>query len=54
MIVSAKTDLGVELLLPDRLGSRFLTGNRMPLFAFVSGQTPLGSFSLSHWSPLAG
>ena len=35
VIVSAKTNLGVELLLPDRLGSRFLTGNRMPIFAFV-------------------
>ena len=45
VIVSAKTNLGVELLLPDRLGSRLQTGNRMPIFAFVSGQTPLGGLS---------
>lgn len=41
VLVSAHTDITAELLLPDRLGSRYLTGNRIPIYALLSGNGPL-------------
>lgn len=41
VIVSAKTDATLELLLPDRLGSRYLTGNRVPIFAIATNRAPI-------------
>ncbi|MFN8446503.1 MAG: VWA domain-containing protein [Caldilineaceae bacterium] len=45
VIGSGKTNLTMNLLLPDQLGSRYLTGNRVPIYAFVSGQAPLGGLA---------
>jgi hypothetical protein len=47
VIVSGQSNLTVELLLPDRLGSRFFTGNRLPLFALVSSDQPVGGLNLA-------
>ena len=42
MMVSGHSNLNVELLLPDRLGSRYFTGNRVPIFALLSSDGPIG------------
>ncbi|MBX3012702.1 MAG: VWA domain-containing protein [Caldilineaceae bacterium] len=44
VIASGKSNLMFHLLLPDRLGSRYFTGNRVPIYAFLSGNGPLGNF----------
>jgi len=41
VLVSGKSYLTLELLLPDRLGTRYYTGNRVPLYAIISTQEPL-------------
>lgn len=38
---SGRTNVTLEVLLPDRLGSRFVTGNVVPIYAFLSGDGPL-------------
>ncbi len=40
VIVSADTQISLELLLPDRLGSKFETGNNVPLYALLSSNKP--------------
>ena len=41
VIVSGPTHLTAELLLADRTGAQFTTGNRVPIHAFVSSDKPL-------------
>jgi hypothetical protein len=41
VLVSGRSNLMLHLLLPDRLGSHFCTGNRFPIFAILSGDGPL-------------
>lgn len=45
VIASGKSNLMFHLLLPDRLGSRYFTGNRVPIYAFLSGNGPLGNLN---------
>ena len=45
VLVSGQSNLMFHLLLPDRLGSRYFTGNRVPIYAFLSGNGPLGNLS---------
>ncbi|CAN5843149.1 hypothetical protein BH10CHL1_BH10CHL1_01780 [soil metagenome] len=45
VIVSGKSNLSMQLLLPDRLGSRYFTGNRLPIYAFVSGEQPIAGLT---------
>ncbi|MCX6045412.1 MAG: VWA domain-containing protein [Chloroflexi bacterium] len=45
VIVSGKSNLSLQLLLPDRLGSRYFTGNRLPIYAFVSGEQPIAGLT---------
>jgi hypothetical protein len=37
----------LELLLPDRLGTQYYTGNRVPLYAILSSQNPIASMIIS-------
>ncbi|MFN8490831.1 MAG: VWA domain-containing protein [Caldilineaceae bacterium] len=46
VIVSGQTNINVQLLLPDKLDTRYLTGNRVPIRAFVSGEKPLGGLDV--------
>jgi hypothetical protein len=41
VLVSGHTNLTLELLLPDRLGTRYLTGNRVPIYAFLTHRRPV-------------
>ncbi len=41
VIVSGASSLTVELLLPDRYGRRFTTGERIPIYAFLSSKAPI-------------
>ncbi len=41
VLVSGPSEVTLELLLPDRLGVRFFTGNRVPIYAFLSSNTPI-------------
>lgn len=41
VIVSGFSSLTVELLLPDRLKSTFLTGDRIPIYALLSSNRPI-------------
>ena len=41
VIVSGPSTLTAELLLPDQIGSRYTTGNRVPIHAFISSNEPL-------------
>jgi hypothetical protein len=41
VLSSAHTDLTLELLLLDRTGRRFFTGNRVPIYAFLSASKPI-------------
>ena len=41
VIVSGATNLTVELLLPDRTGRRFSTGERIPIYALLSSKEPI-------------
>ena len=43
VIVRGKSNLVLQLMLPDRLGSRYFTGNRVPLYAFLSGDKAIGA-----------
>ena len=43
VFVSGSTHLTVDLLLPDRLGTSYFTGNRVPIYAFVSSTEPLAA-----------
>jgi hypothetical protein len=47
VLVSGKSYLTLELLLPDRLGTRYYTGDRVPLYAILSSQEPLASVIIS-------
>ena len=41
VIVSGLSNLTVDLLLPDRLGRRFTTGERIPIYALLSSKAPI-------------
>jgi hypothetical protein len=41
VIVSGQSLITLELLLPDRLGLQFLTGNLVPIFAILSADGPI-------------
>lgn len=41
VIVSGPSSLTAELLLPDRIGSRYQTGNQVPIHAFISSNQPM-------------
>ena len=41
VLVSARSSINFELLLPDRLGLKFETGNRVPIYAILSGKGPI-------------
>ncbi|MGD2147157.1 MAG: VWA domain-containing protein, partial [Anaerolineae bacterium] len=41
VLVSAHSKATLHLLLPDRLGSRYYTGNRVPIYAFFSASEPI-------------
>ena len=41
VIVSGQSQITLELLLPDRLGLKFLTGNRVPIYAILSANKPI-------------
>ncbi|MCP5521327.1 MAG: VWA domain-containing protein [Verrucomicrobiales bacterium] len=43
VLVSGRTSLTLHLLLPDRLGSRFMTGDPVPLLALLSSNRPLNA-----------
>jgi hypothetical protein len=45
VIVSGQSELTIHLLLPARLGTRYFTGQRVPLYAIVSSNQPLGGLS---------
>ncbi|MFK7800760.1 MAG: choice-of-anchor X domain-containing protein [Anaerolineae bacterium] len=42
VIVSGPSSLTAELLLADRTGAAFMTGNKVPIHAFVSSDKPVG------------
>jgi len=41
VLASGESNLTLELLLPDRLGGAFFTGDRFPLFAILSNDGPI-------------
>lgn len=41
VLVSGQTFLTLDLLLPDRLGMGYVTGDRVPIYAFLSGNGPI-------------
>ena len=45
-MVSGRSLLTAHLLMPDRLGSRFFTGNRMPIPVFLTGKGPISGASV--------
>ena len=47
VLVSGKSYLTLELLLPDRLGTRYYTGEIIPLYAILSTNKPLASVVIS-------
>ncbi len=47
VFVSGKSYLTLELLLPDRLGTRYYTGEIVPLYAILSTSEPLASVVVS-------
>jgi len=44
--VSARSNLTLNLLLPHRLQTRYLTGNRVPIYALLSSTSPIGNAPL--------
>ena len=49
VLASAHSGVTLHLLLPDRLGTRYLTGNRVPLYAFFSGRKPIPGADMEAW-----
>jgi hypothetical protein len=49
VLASAHTGVTLNLLLPDRLNSRYFTGNRVPIYAFFSGAEPLPGAEVKAW-----
>ena len=49
VLASAHTGVTLNLLLPDRLNSRFFTGNLVPIYAFLSGQKPIAGARVEAW-----
>jgi hypothetical protein len=47
VIVSGDTYLTVNLLLPANWGKQYFTGNRVPIYAIVAGQEPVGGLNLA-------
>jgi hypothetical protein len=47
VLVSGKSYLTLELLLPDRLGTRYYTGDIVPMYAILSTQEPLTGVIIS-------
>ena len=43
VLVSGRTNLSVQLILPDRTGAQYLTGNRVPIAALLSSDAPIGN-----------
>lgn len=41
VLVSGHSNLTLDLLLPDRLNTSFFTGNRVPIYAFLSTDAPV-------------
>lgn len=41
VLVSGQSSLTLDLLLPDRLGTRYFTGNRFPIYAILSDDGPI-------------
>ena len=49
VLVSAHSKVTLHLLLPDRLGSRYYTGNRVPIYAFFSASEPITGAEVKAW-----
>ncbi len=49
VLASGHTAVTLNLLLPDRLGSRYFTGNRVPIYAFFSGEKPIPGAEVEAW-----
>jgi hypothetical protein len=49
VLVSGRSKLTLELLLPDRLLRRFATGNRVPIYAILSGRGPISGALVEAW-----
>jgi hypothetical protein len=49
VLVSAHSGVTLNLLLPDRLRSRYFTGNRVPIYAFFSGRGPIPGAEVEAW-----
>ena len=49
VLVSARSMINLELLLPDRLGLKFETGNRVPIYAILSGKGPIPDAKVRAW-----
>ena len=41
VLVSGRTHITLDLLLPDRLGTNYYTGNLVPIYAFLSAARPI-------------
>jgi hypothetical protein len=49
VFASGHTGISLNLLLPDRLGSRYVTGNRVPIYAFLSSEKPIPGAEVEAW-----
>ncbi len=49
VLVSARSSINFELLLPDRLGLSFTTGMQIPLYAILSGKGPIPDAEVWAW-----
>lgn len=49
VLVSARSMINFELLLPDRLGLAFTTGGRVPIYAILSGKGPIPDAEVRAW-----
>ncbi len=49
VLVSARSKINLELLLPDRLGLKFETGNQVPIYAILSGKGPIADAQVTAW-----
>ena len=47
VLVSGQSSLTLHLLLPDRLGTRYVTGNSFPIYAILSGDKPIPGAMIS-------
>jgi hypothetical protein len=47
VLVSGQSNLTLHLLLPDLLGTRYVTGNRFPIYAILSGDGPIPGAMIS-------